>query len=75
MRVLPGSEWADEPIGVVVAPGGNQGVGVPGVGQAVSWTVEFDEPARTTDGRGPFGRATVSSRLLEPLPRDVDPGE
>ncbi|WFR66136.1 hypothetical protein P9139_14105 [Curtobacterium flaccumfaciens] len=62
-----GEQWAGEPIGVIVAPGGNQLVGYPGVGEPVSWTVAFEEPVFTKDGRGPFERATVLSRQLVPI--------
>ncbi|WP_132100400.1 hypothetical protein [Curtobacterium sp. PhB146] len=62
-----GERWADEPIGVIVAPGGNQIVGYPGVGEPLSWTVAFEEPVYTKDGRGPFERATVLSRQLVPI--------
>ncbi|ROP66900.1 hypothetical protein [Curtobacterium sp. PhB115] len=65
-----GERWADEPIGVIVAPGGNQLVGYPGVGEPLSWTVAFDEPVYTKDGRGPFERATVLSRQLVPVTTD-----
>jgi hypothetical protein len=57
-----GEHWADEPIGVIVAPGGSQ-LG----GTQRTWTIAFDEPAYTTDGRGPFERATVLSRQLVPV--------
>lgn len=57
-----GEQWADEPIGVVVAPGGVQ-IG----GLQRTWTVAFDEPAYTQDGRGPFERATVLGRQLVPV--------
>lgn len=66
-----GDQWADEPIGLIVAPGGAQLAGYAGAGVRVAWVVEFDEPAYTTDGRGPFERATVRSRQLVPVP--VDP--
>ncbi|WIB61905.1 hypothetical protein DEJ13_08755 [Curtobacterium sp. MCLR17_007] len=67
-----GERWVDsiggsELIGVIVAPGGNQIVGYPGVGEPLSWTVAFDEPVYTEDGRGPFERATVLSRQLVPV--------
>ncbi len=57
-----GEQWADEPIGVIVAPGGAQ-VG----GTQRTWIVAFDVPAYTEDGRGPFERATVLSRQLVPV--------
>jgi len=57
-----GERWADEPIGVIVAPGGVQ-LG----GTQRTWTVAFDEPAYTQDGRGPFERATVLGRQLVPV--------
>lgn len=57
-----GEQWADEPIGVIVAAGGAQ-LG----GTQRAWNVAFDEPAYTTDGRGPFERATVLSRQLVPV--------
>ncbi|MDM7889169.1 hypothetical protein QUG98_11990 [Curtobacterium sp. RHCJP20] len=57
-----GEQWADEPIGVIVAPGGVQ-LG----GTQRTWTVAFDEPAYTKDGRGPFERATVLGRQLVPV--------
>lgn len=66
-----GERWAGEPIGVIVAPGGNQLVGYPGVGEPLSWTVAFEDPVYTEDGRGPFERATVLSRQLVP----VEPAE
>jgi hypothetical protein len=56
--------WIDEPIGLIVAPGGQQLAGYAGAGVPVAWTVAFDEPAYTKDGRGPYERATVPSRLL-----------
>lgn len=67
-----GEQWVEadgspEPIGLIVAPGGNQIVGYPGVGEPLSWTVAFDEPVYTKDGRGPFERATVLSRQLVPV--------
>ncbi|GAA3338339.1 hypothetical protein GCM10017714_09120 [Curtobacterium pusillum] len=62
-----GERWAGEPIGVIVAPGGNQHVGLPGVGEPLSWTVAFDDAVYTKDGRGPFERATVLSRQLVPI--------
>lgn len=62
-----GERWAGEPIGVIVAPGGNQLVGYPGVGEPLSWTVAFEDPVYTEDGRGPFERATVLSRQLVPV--------
>jgi hypothetical protein len=61
-----GESWADEPIGVIVAPAG-QIAGYPGVGVAVRWTVAFDVPAYTEDGRGPFEHAAVSAMQLVPL--------
>ena len=67
-----GERWAGEPIGVIVAPGGNQLVGYPGVGEPLSWTVAFEDPVYTEDGRGPFERATVLSRQLVPV--DPTPG-
>ncbi|WP_439691496.1 hypothetical protein ACRQ4B_11050 [Curtobacterium sp. SP.BCo] len=57
-----GEQWAGEPIGVIVAPGGSQ-LG----GTQRTWTVAFDEPVYTEDGRGPFERATVLSRQLVPV--------
>jgi hypothetical protein len=63
-----GDMWDGEPIGVVVAPGGNQIAAYPGVGQQVSWTVAFDGHAWTVDGRGPFERATIRSGQLVALP-------
>jgi hypothetical protein len=84
VRVVPtatgGEEWVEadgspEPIGLIVAPGGNQLVGYPGVGEPLSWTVAFDEPVYTKDGRGPFERATVLSRQLVPVePEQTGPG-
>jgi hypothetical protein len=62
-----GERWAGEPIGVIVAPGGNQLVGYPGVGEPLSWTVAFEDAVYTKDGRGPFERATVLSRQLVPV--------
>ncbi|PCN47658.1 hypothetical protein Csp2054_11125 [Curtobacterium sp. 'Ferrero'] len=62
-----GERWADEPLGVIVAPGGNQ-LG----GSQRTWTVAFAEPAYTTDGRGPFERATVLSRQLVPVEPATD---
>ncbi len=63
-----GEQWADEPIGVIVAPGGVQLGGL-----QRTWTVAFDEPAYTQDGRGPFERATVLGRQLVPVePAAVD---
>ncbi|WP_111060669.1 hypothetical protein [Curtobacterium sp. MCBD17_008] len=73
VRVVPsdrGEQWADDPIGLIVAPGGAQLAGYAGAGVRVAWVVEFDEPAYTTDGRGPFERATVQSRQLVPVPMD-----
>ncbi|WP_083403972.1 hypothetical protein [Curtobacterium sp. MCBA15_001] len=80
VRVVPaadggGEHWVEgdgspEPIGLIVAPGGNQIVGYPGVGEPLSWTVAFDEPVYTKDGRGPFERATVLSRQLVPVEPD-----
>ncbi|MGN8051389.1 hypothetical protein ACTJKO_17040 [Curtobacterium sp. 22159] len=71
VQVVPtdrgGERWAGEPIGVIVAPGGNQLVGYPGVGEPLSWTVAFEDPVYTEDGRGPFERATVLSRQLVPI--------
>jgi hypothetical protein len=74
VRVVPdprpdgrGETWADEPIGLIVGPGTASVTGYsPGTG--TTWTVEFDEPAYTKDGRGPFERATVPGRQLVPLP-------
>ena len=60
-----GERWAGEPIGVIVAPGGVQIGGTPR-----TWTVAFDGPVYTQDGRGPFERATVLGRQLVP----VEPG-
>ncbi|WIE77078.1 hypothetical protein [Curtobacterium sp. MCSS17_007] len=57
-----GERWAGEPIGVIVAPGGVQ-LG----GAQRTWTVAFDEPVYTQDGRGPFERATVLGRQLVPV--------
>ncbi|MFJ3382981.1 MULTISPECIES: hypothetical protein [unclassified Curtobacterium] len=70
-----GEQWVDgdgsgDLVGVVVGPGGNQIVGYPGVGEPLSWTVAFDEPVYTKDGRGPFERATVLSRQLVPVEPD-----
>ena len=62
-----GDQWEDEPIGLIVAPGGNQIVGYPGIAGGMSWTVAFERPAYTVDGRGPFERATVAARQLVPL--------
>ncbi len=64
-----GERWADEPIGVVVAPGTSQ-LG----GTQRTWVVVFDEPAYTTDGRGPYERATVLSRQLVPVEPAVGSG-
>ncbi len=70
VRVVPsergGDRWVGEPVGVVVAPGGNQLGGV-----QRTWVVAFDEPVHTEDGRGPFERATVLGRQLVP----VEPAE
>lgn len=65
-----GDTWDGEPIGVIVAPGGNSIAAYPGVGQQVSWTVAFDGHAWTTDGRGPFERATIRSGQLVALEVD-----
>ena len=62
-----GDRWEDEPIGVIVAPGGNQIVGYPGIGTGMSWMVAFERPAYTIDGRGPFDRATIAARQLVAL--------
>ena len=74
VRVVPtdrgGERWDGEPIGLIVGTGGNQLAGYAGVGVPVSWTVEFDQPAYTADGRGPFERATVLSRQLVPVEPD-----
>ncbi|GAA1492723.1 hypothetical protein [Curtobacterium herbarum] len=75
VRVVPsdrGDQWADDPIGLIVAPGGAQLAGYAGAGVRVAWVVEFDEPAWTTDGRGPFERATVQSRQLVPVPMEPE---
>lgn len=71
VEVHGGEQWADEPLGVIVGTGGNGISGWSGVGVSVSWTVAFDTPAYTKDGRGPFERATVLGRQLvavEPTP-------
>lgn len=65
-----GEQWDGEPIGVIVAPGGVQ-LG----GTQRTWTVAFDEPVYTKDGRGPFERATVLGRQLVPVePAAADEG-
>ncbi len=61
-----GERWAGDPVGVVVAPGGNQ---IGGLQRA--WVVAFDEPVYTEDGRGPYERATVLTRQLVPLTPDA----
>ncbi|MDP9737036.1 MULTISPECIES: hypothetical protein [unclassified Curtobacterium] len=64
-----GEQWEGEPIGVIVAPGGVQ-LG----GTQRTWTIAFDEPAYTKDGRGPFERATVLGRQLVPVTPDTADG-
>lgn len=62
--------WADTPTGVIVAVGERELVGYPNhrAGGSGSWLVAFDEPAYKADGRGPFARASVPTRLLVPAP-------
>lgn len=68
----PGSidPWDGEPSAVVIAPGGNDIVGYPGVhlGGSRSWLVAFDELTFLRDGRGPFEHAALPAWRLVPAP-------
>ena len=62
--------WEGTPTGVIVAVGERELVGYPNhrAGGSSSWLVAFDEPAYRADGRGPYERASVPTRLLVPAP-------
>jgi hypothetical protein len=78
VRADPGSadEWFGEPSGVVISPGGNEFFAYPAtsMGGPTRWTVSFDEPQYTTDGRGPITQASVPSWRLETTPAEPEPG-
>jgi hypothetical protein len=67
-----GDQWDGEPLGLIVGAGSNQMVGYPGVGGSVSWTVAFEVPSFTVDGRGPFERVSVPARQLVPVEPSPD---
>ncbi|WP_344791075.1 hypothetical protein [Gryllotalpicola daejeonensis] len=61
----------DDPIGVVIAPGNNEIAAYPGLQRPPSWTVAFERPSYTADGRGPFEQATFPEhrlRVIDPNP-------
>jgi hypothetical protein len=70
----PGSsdDWSGEPSGVVVAPGDNEFFAYPAtsMGAPTRWTVAFDEPQYTADGRGPIDQASIPSWRLEVAPEE-----
>jgi hypothetical protein len=67
--------WEDDPVGVVVAPGNKELAPYPGLQLPRYWTVAFERPSYTGDGRGPFERATFPEarlRVLDPGPTAED---
>jgi hypothetical protein len=63
--------WEDDPVGVVVAPGDKEIAPYPGLQRPRYWTVAFDTPSYTGDGRGPFERATFPEWRLRVLDADA----
>ena len=61
----------DDPVGVVVAPGNKEIAPYPGLQLPRYWTVAFETPSYTGDGRGPFEQATFPEWRLRVL--DADP--
>lgn len=62
--------WDDDPVGVVVAPGNKEISPYPGLQLPRYWTIAFERPSYTADGKGPFEQATFPEWRL----RAVDPG-
>lgn len=60
-----GTDFPDEPTGVIIAPGdrGLRQVSLPTDGYT-TWVVAFSEPQRRRDGSGPFETAVIPSALL-----------
>lgn len=60
-----GTDWPDEPTGVIIAPGdrGLRQVSLPTDGYT-TWLVAFSEPQRRRDGSGPCETAVIPSALL-----------
>lgn len=63
--------WEDDPVGVVIGPGNKELTPYPGLQLPRYWTVAFDAPSYTGDGRGPFTHGTFPEwrlRVLDPDP-------
>jgi hypothetical protein len=65
----------DDPVGVVIAPGNKEITPYPGLQLPRYWTVAFEHPSYTADGRGPFEQATFPEyrlRVLDPDPSSTE---
>lgn len=63
--------WDDDPVGVVIAPGSKEISPYPGLQRPRYWTVAFEHPSYTADGRGPFEQASFPEwrlRVIDPDP-------
>ncbi len=60
-----GTDWPDEPTGVIIAPGerGLREVSLPTDG-FTTWVVAFSQPQSRRDGSGPYEKAVIPSVLL-----------
>jgi hypothetical protein len=79
VAVVSGAEqtepFDDDPVGVVVAPGNKEISPYPGLQLPRYWTVAFEHPSYTADGRGPFEQATFPEWRLRVLDPDPSPTE
>ena len=71
VAVVSDSEQAepheDDPVGVVIAPGNKEISPYPGLQLPRYWTVAFEHPSFTGDGRGPFEQGTFPEHRLRVL--------
>jgi hypothetical protein len=67
---------AEDPIGVIVAPGELTGAAfyAPTTRREAIWQVQFEEPFYGLDGSGPHESAVVPQGLLEAAPSSDLPG-
>lgn len=66
---------AEDPVGVIVAPGELTGAAfyAPTTRREAIWQVEFEEPFRGLDGSGPHDSAVVPQSLLQVAPSSDEP--
>ncbi|TFD55204.1 hypothetical protein E3T55_01965 [Cryobacterium frigoriphilum] len=66
---------AEDPVGVIVAPGELTGAAfyAPTTRREAIWQVEFEEPFYGLDGSGPHDSAVVPQGLLEAAPSSDQP--